>query len=123
MNLKSLASGLTFRGEVEGQRQTYHVFEGRRYYFVMSFSRSKRNAGNFNIVDREGVEYVARRFSGEHAATAKQIAHASRKPRYVSTPLDALNILYVLVATGRATLDRRFRTKELHFNLRKQEAG
>jgi hypothetical protein len=35
----------------------------------------------------------------------------------VSSALQALNILYVLVATGAATRDDRFKDRELHFNI------
>ncbi len=118
MNIRSLASGLLYRGEVEAKRQTYFVFEGKRHFFVMSLSRSKHNAGNFNVVDVDGVDYVARRFSGQQDVTAKAVLNNSRKPQYVSSTFDALNILYVLVATRRAKIDSRFRTKELHFNVK-----
>jgi hypothetical protein len=119
MNIRSLTTGLQYRGEAEGKRQTYYVFEGKRQYMVMSFSRSKANAGNFNVVDVEAVEYVVRRFGGQQAITTKAIYNASRKPHLVGSSLAALNILYVLVATGRAKVDRRFNTPELHFNVKK----
>lgn len=117
MNLRSLTSGLIYRGEVEAKRQTYHVFEGKKYFFVMSLSRSKRNAGNFNIVSTAAAEYVATRFAGRKGVTSNAVASASRKPRYVRTSLDALNILYVLVATERAKIDTRFKEKQLYFNV------
>ena len=47
MNIRSLTTGLLYKGEVEGKRQRYYVFEGKSQYLVMSFSRSKVNAGNF----------------------------------------------------------------------------
>jgi hypothetical protein len=118
MNLRSLASSLHYRGEVEGKRQTYSIFESKDYFFVMSLSRSKRNAGNFNVVSADAVEYVARRFGGRQDVTAKAVLKGSRTPRYVSSSLDALNILYVLVASGRARIDARFQTRELHFNVK-----
>src|SRR3990172_9300504 len=118
MNIRSLASGLLYRGEVEAKRQTYYVFEGKRHFFVMSLSRSKHNAGNFNLVDVDGVEYIARRLGGQQDVTAKAVLKNSRKPQYVSSTFDALNILYVLVVNRRAKIDSRFRTKELHFNVK-----
>ena len=118
MNIRSLASGLLYRGEVEAKRQTYYVFEGKKHYFVMSLSRSKHNAGNFNVVDVDATEYIAGRVGGQKDVTAKAILKGSRKPQYVSSTLDALNILYVLVGTRRAKIDSRFRTKELHFNVK-----
>ena len=65
MNLRNLGAGLNFRGKVKGQIQTYHVFEGDKFFFICSFSRRKRKAGNFNIVDGEAVRYVHRLVGGE----------------------------------------------------------
>ena len=42
----------------------------------------------------------------------------SKKPHAITATLDALNMLYVLVATQRASIDRRIKGKELHFNCR-----
>ncbi len=118
MNIRSLTSGLLFRGEVPAMRQTYYVFEGKKYYFVLSFSRAKSNAGNFNIIDVEAVQYVLKLFAGKKGITSKQVVKASRKPQYVTKNFDALNVLYVLVAIRKATIDRRFRGRELYFNCR-----
>jgi hypothetical protein len=118
VNLRSLARGLTYAGEVPAKRQTYHVFEGKRYFLVMSQSRSKRNAGNFNVVRADAVEYVARRFERKRKVTSTDVARASRKPRLVSTSLDALNVLYVLVATNRAEINKKFRKeRQLYFDV------
>lgn len=118
MDIRSLTSGLLFRGEVEAKRQTYYVFEGKKYFFVLSFSRSKHNAGNFNIVDVEAVRYAAKLFAGKKGITSKQVVKASRKPQFIGTTFDALNVLYVLVSTRGATIDKRYKAKELYFNCR-----
>lgn len=118
VNVRSLAAGLEYRGEVSGKRQTYYVFQGRKYYFVLSFSKSKRSSGNFNLVSVDGVEYVRRSFAGRQDLTAKRLVARSRKRQYVGSALQALNILYVLVAVGAAVRDDRFRDRELHFNVR-----
>jgi hypothetical protein len=118
MNIRSLTTGLLYKGEVEGKRQTYYVFEGKSQYLVMSFSRSKANAGNFNVVASEAVEYVSRRFRGKQGLTAKLLHKRSGRPRLVRAPLAALNILYVLVAIGRAKIDTRFHEREIYFNLK-----
>ena len=115
MNIRSLTSGLQYRGEVEGRRQTYYVFEGKSHYIVMSFSRAKRRAGNFNVVDAAAVEYVAKRFAGRKKVTSTKVA--ARKPRGIRSSLEALNVLYVLIATGRAKIDSRFHEKQLFFNV------
>ena len=118
MNLRSLAKGLSYVGEVPAKRQTYHVFEGTKYFLVMSQSRAKRNAGNFNVVRADAVDYVATRFERKKKVTSTDVAKASRKPRLVSTSLDALNILYVLVALDRAEIDKKFKKeRQLFFNV------
>jgi hypothetical protein len=118
VNIRSLTRGpLSYQGEVEGKRQTYYVFEAGRYYLIMSLSRSKPNAGNFNVVDVDGAAYVARRFAGRKGITATEVAKASRTPKGGATPLEALNILYVLVATNRAKIDTRFHDRRLYFNV------
>jgi hypothetical protein len=120
MNIRNLTTGLRYKGEVEGKRQTYYVFEGKSQYLVMSFSRSKANAGNFNVVASDAVGYVARRFAGRQRLTAKILYNTSRRPKLVRDRLAALNILYVLVAIGRAKIDARFHEREIYFNLRKE---
>ncbi len=107
MNLRSLTAGLSFRGTVKGQRQTYYVFEGEKFFFICSFSRRKPKAGNFNIVDLDAVRYVERLAGGESGVTAQDLHRRSRSPRHIGSSLEALNILYVLVATDRAKIDRR----------------
>ena len=118
-NLRRLTAGLGFRGKVEGQRQTYYVFEGERFFFICSFSRTKPKAGNFNIVDFDALQYAERLVGGKRGVTAKDLHGRSRNPRHIGSPLEALNILYVLVATGQATIDRRRQSKQLFFNVKK----
>ena len=117
MDIRRLSAGLSFRGKVEGQRQTYFVFEGRKSFFVFSFSRSKPKAGYFNEVAFEAVKHAHRLIGGKRGVTAQSLYKRSRKPKYVGSALEALNILYVLVATGRATIDRRRKTNQLFFNV------
>ena len=118
MNIKSLSSGLLYRGEVEAKRQTYYVFEARRHFFVMSFARAKRGSGNFTTVDADAVDYVAKKFEGRKALTSTEVLNESRKPQHISSTLDALNALYILVAIRRAKIDSRFHNKRLFFNIK-----
>lgn len=117
MNLRRLTAGLDFRGKVEGKRQTYFVFEGEGFFFVSSFSRSKPKAGNFNIVDLEAVRYAERLVGGKLGVTAQDLYSRSRNARLIGSALEALNILYVLVGTDRARIDRRHKGKQLFFNI------
>jgi hypothetical protein len=120
MNLKRLGAGLTLRGKVEGQRQTYHVFEGEKFFFIGSFSRTRSKAGNFNVVDVEAVRYAQRLAGGKQGVTSSDLYRRSRNPRLIGSALEALNILYVLVATDQAKIDRRRKEKQLFFNVKKR---
>jgi hypothetical protein len=123
VNLKRLSAGLDFRGKVEGLRQTYYVFEGEAFFFICSFSRTKPKAGNFNIVQLDAVRYVERLVASRRSVTAQDLYKRSRSPRHVGSSLEALNILYVLVALDRAKIDRRHTGKQLVFNVSKRPKG
>jgi len=105
-NIARIKSGLQFRGEVSGVRQTYYVFEAEGCFFVMSFARSeaKPGAGYFNIVDKAAVDYVRGRFAGGKKVTAKDVLARARRTKHAATSLVALNILYVLTALGEAKI-------------------
>ena len=116
MNIRSLAKGLKYCGEAVGKRQTYYVFESGSAYVVMSASRTKRASGYFNLVSREAVNRIRRNYAGRQDVTAKQVSARSRGAG-VRDALQALNILYVLVATGAARRDDRYQDQRLHFNI------
>ncbi|MGQ0428859.1 MAG: hypothetical protein ACT4UQ_02875 [Gammaproteobacteria bacterium] len=116
MNIRSLAKGLKYRGEAAGKRQTYYVFESGSSYVVMSASRTKRASGYFNLVSRAAVERIRRSHAGRQDVTAKALAARSRGAG-VRDALQALNVLYVLVATGAAKRDDRYQDQRLHFNI------
>ena len=119
LNVKSLTTGLQFHGEVQGKRQHYYVLSSARHYFVMSVSRSKRDAGNFNLVGKSAVETLYRRLRGRRGLTAQDVFSRSKNRRAVPSSLAALNMLYVLVATGRASIDtRRQQSPQLFFNVK-----
>jgi len=118
LNVKSLTTGLTFHGEVHGKRQHYYVLSSARQYFVMSISNSKRDAGNFNLVGKAAVDRLYRRLRGRRGLTARLVYSRSRNRRLVRSHLGALNMLYVLVATGRASIDQRHTSRELFFNVK-----
>src|SRR2546425_10664219 len=96
LDVKTLTTGLQFHGEVEGKRQRYFVLSSARQYFVMSLSRSKRDAGNFNLVGKASVERLHRRLRGRRGLTARPVFRRSQ--RGGPPPLVALNTLSLLVA-------------------------
>jgi hypothetical protein len=117
LDVDTLTKGLQFHGRVDGKRQRYFVLSNPRQYFVMSQSRSKRDAGNFNLVSKGAVERLHRRLRGRRNLTARLVYERSK--RGVPSALVALNMLYVLVATGRASIDqRRLAAREIFFNVK-----
>jgi hypothetical protein len=122
MNAKSLVQGLSYAGKADGKRQTYYVFEGKGYFLVLSFSKTKPHAGNFNIVEAEGVEYVRSRFAGAKAVTVNEVVAKGKRTRHIPSPLAALNILYVLAALGDLSVDARRAGPKLYFNFKRGRA-
>ncbi|MDP9222408.1 MAG: hypothetical protein M3P18_00855 [Actinomycetota bacterium] len=122
MNVKSLVQGLSYLDKVDGKRQTYHVFRGEDYFLVLSFSKTKPQAGNFNIVDSVAVEYVRHRFRRKKAVTSNDVVAKARRSRHVPGPLAALNILYVLAALGDVKVDARRVGPKLYFNFKRGRA-
>ena len=117
MNIKHLSAGLTYKGTVEGRRQIYYIFEGPKSFFVFSFSRSKPKAGYFNMVTGEAVAYVRRLTKGRQGVTSQSVFKRSRTPKHVGSALEALNVLYVMVALGEAKIDQRHTGIQLFFNV------
>jgi hypothetical protein len=120
-NIAKIKSGLDFRGEVSGVRQTYYVFEADTCYFVMSFalSETKPGSGYFNIVDKAAVDYVRQRFAGDKKVTAKDVFARAKRTRHVATRLIALNVLYVLAALGEAEIVAEGLHRQLLFSVAK----
>ena len=121
MNIRTLQRGLTYRGRVKAVRQTYHVFEAQGYFFVLSFalSKARRGSGYFNVIETDAVNYVHRRMGGTRGVTAKDVAAAARRTQYVLTTLAALNVLYILVALGSASIVRAGENRQLFFSVKK----
>jgi hypothetical protein len=122
MNVKSLVQGLSYVGKADGKRQTYYVFRGKDYFLVLSFSKTKRHAGNFNVVEATAVEYVRSRFAGAKAVTVNDVVAKGKRTRHVPSPLAALNILYVLAAMGELAVDARRAGPKLYFNFKRRRA-
>jgi hypothetical protein len=64
LNLSGLTKGLQYHGDVIGKRQRYFVFSSPSQYLILSMSRTKPGAGNFNVVPRKAVAYLQRRLAG-----------------------------------------------------------
>jgi hypothetical protein len=108
---------LHYVGEAVGVRQTYYVFEGRQHYLVLSFKKDDDAAGNFNIVEADAVAYVEDKFRAAKGLTSKQLFEEAKRTSHFRDRFVALNALYVLVASGKAAVDHRFKPGTLVFNL------
>ena len=117
MNIKHLSAGLSFEGKVSGRRQTYYIFSSPKAYFVFSFSRSKPKAGYFNMVSKEAHTYVRRLTRGRQGVTSQDVNKRARNKKFVGSPLEALNVLYVMVTLGEAKIDQRHTGIQLFFNV------
>jgi hypothetical protein len=117
MNIRDLSAGLSFEGKVPGRRQTYYVFSSPGAFFVFSFSRAKPKAGYFNMVTREAHAYVRRLTRGRVGVTSQDVNKRARTRKHVGSALEALNVLYVMVALGEARIDKRHTGIQLFFNV------
>jgi len=121
MNIRTLQSGLRYCGRVAAVRQTYHVFESKDSFLVLSFalSKARRGSGYFNLVAKSAVDYVHERVGGMRGVTAKQVMAAAQRTKHIPSRLLALNVLYVLVALHWATITRAGEHRQLFFSVRK----
>jgi hypothetical protein len=117
VKVREVLAELHYVGEAVGVRQKYHVFQGPQHYLVMSFKKDDDATGNFNIVEADAVAYAEEKYRGAKGLTAKQLFEESRRARHYRDRFVALNVLYVLVAAGKASIDHRFRPGTLVFNL------
>jgi hypothetical protein len=125
MNIRTLQRGLRYRGRVKAVRQTYHVFEAERYFFVLSFalSKARRGSGYFNVINTGAVDYVQQRMGGTRGVTARDVLAAARRTRHIPSTLAALNVLYILVALGSASIVRAGKHRQLFFSVKKGRAA
>jgi hypothetical protein len=115
MELKSMLKDLVYLGEVESKRQTYYLFKSPRRIFLFTL-RENGDSGNFSIIDPKAVDYVFNKMKGKKGQSANDIRKASKKPDLTEAGFAVLNIMYVLIAQKRASIDKRYKGKSLIFN-------
>lgn len=76
--------------------------------------------GNYYLVSKSVVDRVFSRLRGQEGVTAKTVFNRSRNRRHIPSRLAVLNVLYVLVATGRASIFERRNSPELYFNVKRR---
>jgi|SRR5579863_2038350 len=125
MNIRTLQRGLKYRGRLKAVRQTYHVFETQRYFFVLSFalSKARRGSGYFNVIETDAVDYVQQRVGGTRGVTARDVVAAARRTRHVPTTLAALNVLYILVVLRSASIVRAGKHRQLFFSVKRRRSA
>lgn len=116
MNYRSLISGLRYCGMVRSAKRNYHVAESSEHYVL--FSPGKGTNGNFTVVARKGVDYMARRLRGKRAVTTAEAFAACKRSRFLTERFAVLNALYVLVGTERARISK-MAGQTLYFDVRK----
>jgi hypothetical protein len=116
MNYRSLLSGLNYRGLVRSAKRNYHVAEGGEHYVL--FSPGRGTNGNYTVVARKGVDYMARRLGGKRAVTSAEAFAACKRSRFLTERFAVLNALYVLVGTKRARISK-MAGHTLYFDIRK----
>lgn len=89
---------------------------------ICGLRRNDTEGGAVLIRIARGARFPHRRLRGRRGLTARGVFDRSRDRRAMPSALAALNMLYVLVATGRASIDRRRASRELFFNVRKDHA-
>lgn len=99
MRIVDVFRTLEYVGRAEGDRKTYHVFEGPHAYLVVAANTAR--SYNLNVVDRKAVDLLARRFKGRKVTTG-DVARKSGRPKLLGDRFAALNALYAMAATGRA---------------------
>lgn len=117
VEVREVLDELRYVGEAVGVRKTYYVFQGHQHYLLLSFKKGDDATGNFNIVEAGAVAYVEDKFQGAKGLTAKQLFEESKRTKHFRDRFVALNALYVLVASGKAAVDHRFKPGILVFNL------
>jgi hypothetical protein len=65
------------------------------------------------------VDYVQERMGGHSGVTAKDVLQAGRRSKHITGRLQALNILYVMVALNQAAIQKAGENRQLFFSVRK----
>jgi hypothetical protein len=109
-------SGLKYAGQAKGDKRAYHVFEGGEWLLVVSAGRSPHSY-NANAVDRRGLDVVGRKFKGRKVTSSDVFRKAGRRDLFQGR-FDALNVLYAMVATGRAQKLKQRDGRSILFKIR-----
>lgn len=117
--LPELLDNLTNLGLVESTRTVYYVFQSGKDYLIFSYKNATYKSGNFNVVMADMVERVRSTFTGKQRVTRKMVMEHQRMKKFAKD-FDVLQALYILVAIGKASFDKRSpNDRTLYFNIKK----
>ena len=108
MDIKSILTDLEYLSDVTPRHKMYHVFRGPKHYVVTSLKSVAD--GFFTAVNRDAVDFLAKRFAGK-TVTNPQLSKTKLVARRFHGDFQILNTLYVLVAEGRAKINRKLTGK------------
>ena len=115
MKIAELFTGVRYLGRAEGDKRTYHVFDGAAGYLVVT-PNSKRSF-SMNIVDPEAPEVITRAFKGKQLTTVR-LRKSGRRADLFGSPFASLNALYVMVALRRARKLKQREGRAMVFKIR-----
>ena len=116
MNIPRLFENARFVGKAEGEKLTYHVFEGPQHFLVLS--ANSRGGFTLNPVAKEAPLIISRSFGGKRV-TPQDVAGHSRRPDLFALPFAAHNALYVMVALGKAHKLKKKVGRAMNFKIKR----
>ena len=119
MNHRTAFSGLRYRGRVRSVRRDYHVLEGRDHFVL--FSPKDKAGGNYTLVPRAAVQYIARRLDGTKSIGSGEAFEACKRSKFLPTRFAFLNAMYALIGIGEARI-MKLEDQRLFFGVRKKGA-
>ena len=79
MRIVDVFRTLEYVGRAEGDKKSYFVFEGPHAYLVVASNTAR--SYNANVVEREAVDLLARRFKGRKVTTSDVVRKSGRPKR------------------------------------------
>jgi hypothetical protein len=115
MKFRELFHGTRYVGRADGDKRTYHVFQGDVGFLVLT--PNSDHSFTINVVDTEAPDVVTSTFKGKQLTTVR-LRKNGRRPDLFGSPFAALNTLYVMVALGRARKLKRREGRAMLFKIR-----
>jgi hypothetical protein len=115
VKIRDLFTGTRYIGKADGDRKSYHVFQGDAGYLVVT--PNSEHSFAISLVDAEVPEVLTKTFKGKQLTTVR-LKENGRRPDLFGSPFAALNALYVMVALGHARKLKRREGRAMLFKIR-----